>query len=81
MTLPKGFTWKVQKHTQSVKNAAGSFTETSDPLSPEQLRVQYHMALTHMVYSPEQYPELYKLVSQAYALTQEGFAVDNKVAK
>ncbi|WP_414041214.1 DUF3857 domain-containing protein [Acidithiobacillus sp. M4-SHS-6] len=76
VTLPKGFSWKVQKHTQTVKNAAGSFTETTDPLNSEQLRVQYHMALAHMVYSPEQYPDLYKLVSQAYALTQEGFAVE-----
>ncbi|MGC9207239.1 hypothetical protein [Acidithiobacillus sp.] len=32
------------------------------------------MALAHLVYSPEQYPDLYKLVSQAYAISQEGFA-------
>jgi hypothetical protein len=28
-----------------------------------------------MVYSPEAYPDLYKLVSEAAALEQEGFAV------
>ena len=72
VTLPKSFSWKVQKHTESVKNAAGAFSESIDPLSPEQLQVQYHMELAHMVYSPEQYPDLYKLVSEAYAVIQEG---------
>jgi len=74
VTLPKGFSWKVQKHTEQVKNAAGGFTETIDPLSAGQLQVTYHMALAHVVYSPERYPDLYKLVSQAYAISQEGFA-------
>jgi hypothetical protein len=76
VTLPKGFSWKEQKHTEQIKNAAGTFTETIDPLSADQLQVTYHMALAHMVYSPEQYPDLYKLVSQAYAISQEGFAVE-----
>ncbi|MCR2828726.1 DUF3857 domain-containing protein [Acidithiobacillus ferrooxidans] len=76
VTLPKGFSWKVQKHTEQVKNAAGAFTESITPLSADQLQVTYHMALAHMVYSPEQYLDLYKLVSQAYAISQEGFAVE-----
>jgi len=72
--LAQGLLLESAENTEQVKNAAGGFTETIDPLSAGQLQVTYHMALAHLVYSPEQYPDLYKLVSQAYAISQEGFA-------
>ncbi len=76
LTLPEGFTWKQPPASQRIKNAAGAFAESAKLLKPNELQVSYHMELAHLVYSPAEYPDLYKLVSQAYAISQQGFAVE-----
>lgn len=77
VSLPKGFAWKVKAQDRQIKNAAGAFSEKVQLLSPQTLRVTYGMQLAHLIYTPEEYPDLYKLVSEGYAITQEGFWVEN----
>lgn len=75
LDLPKGYSWDVKDADPQVKNSAGVFDEKIHLLAPDKLEVTSSMRLAHMVYSPEAYPDLYKLVSEAMALEQEGFAV------
>ena len=75
LDLPKGYVWAAKDADHQVKNRAGVFDEKIHLLAPGKLEVTSSMHLDHMVYSPGAYPDLYKLVSEAAALEQEGFAV------
>lgn len=76
ITLPAGYGWKVTNTKHQVKNDAGVFTESIQRLAPNKLEITSRMQLAHMIYSPEAYPDLYKLISEAAALEQEGFKVN-----
>ena len=75
LDLPKGYVWAAKDADHQVKNSAGAFDEKIHLLSPDKLEVTSSMRLAHMVYSPEAYPDLYKLASEALALEQEGFGI------
>lgn len=74
-TIPKGYAWKITNTEHSIHNSAGSYKEFIKMLDTRRLEVKTVIRLTHLVYSPSEYPSLYRLVSVAYAITQRGLVI------